>query len=482
MATATAAGNARRGDRRRALALAVLCCALYLANLRVISEGDSVPARYLPFSLWRHGSLSLDSLSPLVTEVPPGKPFHTPYWLWRSPEGHLFSVYPIVTPLLLAPLYAPAAAQLWWRGWEQWRVADRAIEMEKLAAALLAAAGAGALYLLLRRRLPPRRAGVLAAAYALGTGTWSISSQALWQHGTAELLLILALLGATARASLAATLLTGLTCGLLAANRPPDALLAVAVLAALALERRQITRPAAHAPLAALAAIAAIAAIAALAAAVALAPFLWYNFRVFGHLAGGYAAIGLASPHPFYHHPLLGGMAGLLVSPAKGLLVFSPFLAFLVLRLAPRAPEWNAGYRALDLCLALAAAGLLVFYARTDWRGGSCYGPRFLTDLLPALVWLLAPVVGRLRAAGMAAFALAVALSIAVEAVGAFCYPRGGSDSRLYPPSRPWGEIGPEVWSWRGAPVLVEARAGCAPPDLLPHLLRALGRPRTAAR
>ena len=55
--------------------------------------------------------------------------------------------------------------------------------MEKLSASFLAALSASLLYLVLRRRAKPSIALLLTLAYAFGTTTWVISSQALWQHG-----------------------------------------------------------------------------------------------------------------------------------------------------------------------------------------------------------------------------------------------------------------------------------------------------------
>jgi hypothetical protein len=109
-------------DWRAALTLVVLALAVYNLNFRVIQDGDTVPARLLPFALWRTGSLSLDRVAELAATVPPGKPYHEAYWLWRTPAGHLYSKYPLVTPVLVAPLYAPAVAFLAWQGWEPWRL------------------------------------------------------------------------------------------------------------------------------------------------------------------------------------------------------------------------------------------------------------------------------------------------------------------------------------------------------------------------
>src|SRR5260370_30169820 len=103
-----ACARVRRGDRATALALVVLALAVYNLNFRVIQDGDTVSARLLPFALWRTGELDLDPVAGLASFVPSGKPYHEAYWLWRSPAGHLYSAFPIVTPVLVAPLYAPA--------------------------------------------------------------------------------------------------------------------------------------------------------------------------------------------------------------------------------------------------------------------------------------------------------------------------------------------------------------------------------------
>jgi hypothetical protein len=285
-----------------------------------------------------------------------------------------------------------------------------------------------------------------------------------------ELLAVCALLAATARGSAASLVAAGLASGLLAANRPPDAALAAAVLVYLLVRHRER-------------------ALWAVAAAVAAsAPFVLYNLAVFGHSAGGYAW-AVSGSHPFLSHPLLPGLAGLLISPGKGLLIFSPFLWFLAGRaVPPRLPAGGAGpgavpaavrepppagsaqpERFLELAVVAAVLAQLYVYARADFRAGACYGPRYLTDLLPALVWLLVPVIARLHGWGLRAFVAAVVAGIAIQAVGAFCYPRGKTDALFYPPGLDRMVIAPAVWSPRNAPFLVEARAGLAPPELLPH-------------
>src|SRR3954468_23814938 len=430
-----------RGRRElRASLLVGLCCLLvYNANGRAISAGDTYPARYLPFAIWRYQSILLDPIAPLTAQGRDG----TAFWMVHVPGGHTISLYPVVLPVLIAPLYLPAVGILHLRGWTDVRLDHTARVMEKLTASLLAALSAALLYLLLRRRAAPPVALLLTLAYAFGTTTWVISSQALWQHGMAQLLVIGTLLLLTGPCTVPRALAAGLLVGLIAANRPPDAILAAA-LGAYGLFWAGRRR----------------AAWLALAAALPAGLVLLYNLGVAHNLAGGYGLVGKAG---YFRHPLLAGVGGLLLSPTRGLLVFSPFLLFLVLawRHLPR----DRGERGLTLAMGAGVVLQLLLYARTDWRGGVFWGPRYMTDLLPLLLWMLVPVVAGLRGLGRACFLLAVAAAVAIEAIGAFWY-TGATDSAIVAVVS-----GPHqmqaAWKWRNAPFVASLQQGLAPAELM---------------
>ena len=392
-----------RPETTRALLLFLLALLVYNANLRVIASGDSRATRFVPLALLRSGTFALDDFRLHVKGF-----FQNAYWA-EEMDGHLVSMYPVVTPLLAAPLYIPAAIYLERRGWQDRPLAFAAALSEKLAASVLAAASVGLLYLLLRRRAPRGDALLLTLAYAFGTNTWATSSQALWQHGASQLLLIAALLAATGERTAGRFAVCGVCCGLLAANRPLDALLAGAVAAWLALEVPDKRR---------------LAAFVLPAAAVGLA-FALYNVAVFGQPLGGYP---LLIRDGFFDHSVLSGLAGLFFSPGKGLFVFSPVLLFLFARPFVAGPPED---RRLDLCLAAGSAALLFVLARADWRGGFCYGPRFLTDLLPVFFWLLVPVLARMGRGLRIAFVAALLLSLPQQVIGVLYYPFGKSDMVL---------------------------------------------------
>ena len=441
-----------RQDRWIALLIGAFCLLIYNANMRLIGAGDSYPARYLPFGLWRYHTLRLDPIETIVSqgkkiEAPPGS--HLPpvdqrahaYWMLWSTDGHKISLYPVTLSMLLAPLYAPAVWYLNVKGWDQWRLDWVARIMEKLSASLIAATSAALFYLLLRRRAAPRLALLVTFAYALGTNTWMIGSQALWQHGMTELLIVGVLLAITGSCSARAVVMAGLLCGLIACNRPPDSLLAAALgLYGLWWAGRK----------------------APLLVGAALVPgilLLAYNFGITGHWAGGY---GLGGKIKFLRYNATTGVLGLLFSPARGLFVYSPFLLFVPI--FARRIWRERDRRFLTVAMGVAFVLLIATYAETDWRQGFTWGPRWLTSALPMLVWMLPPVFDTLRWFGRSVFVATCLIAVALQAIGAFWY-TGASDAVLYAI-----ELGPNAlraaWDPRNSPFLTELRHPPAPSEL----------------
>jgi hypothetical protein len=425
------------------LLLALLCLLIYNANLRGIGGGDTLPARYLPFAIWRHGTLELDPIARFVAHGhPSAETWSTPthsalpgtffepwaYWMIETRHHNLASLYPVVAPLLVAPLYLPAVVALEEQDWPTWQVDWLAAIMEKLSASLLATVTVLVVYRLLQREAG-RWALPLAVAFAFGTNTWMTSSQALWQQGTGELLVALALLLVTSTLTPTRSAALGAVCVVMAANRPPDTLLAVAIAlyAVWVLRRRAAWLVA--------------------GAVLPLALVVAYNLGITGSLTGGY---GTVNQPGFFKHPLGAGLAGLLVSPMRGLLVFSPFLLFVPLGLVRRLR--TPGTRVLAALLTAAVIAQLMLYAKADWRMGASWGPRWLTDTLPVMMWLLAPVPLLLRTPARVALVVTMAVSISVQTIGAFWY-TGRSDPILYASADGWM---PTAWQVANAPFVVE--------------------------
>lgn len=449
--------NSFRGSRRWDLAICLLLglvfFLIYNANLRSIGAGDTYSARYLPLSIWKHHSLTLDPIASQLAqgrELPTGqKQPNAAFWMVKSPTGSIVSLYPIVTPVVVAPLYLPAVLYLDVKGWDPHRVDFVARVMEKICASLIASMSAMLLYLLLRRRSPPATAVLLTIAYALGTTTWVISSQALWMHGLGGLLVVALLYLLTGPCTPLRALGAGLACALLACNRQPDTILA----AGFAFYAIRWAGPRFPLFLA--------------SAAVPVGLVLAYNLLVVGHIVGGYGLMPSFEKNvaKFGEDPLFG-VAVMLFSPVYGLFVFSPFLLFvpLFLRSVLRDPNLRG--------LTLAAGGALVlqvlFYGFTHWNQGLSWGPRFLTESIPILMWMLPPIFERLRTTGRVVFVLSCIGAVAIQAVGAFCY-TGKALGAAVAAKGPavtddtWKQL---VWDIGNTPFVAELKDGRVAPDL----------------
>src|SRR5262249_41557538 len=147
------------------------------------------------------------------------------------------------------------------------------------------------------------------------------------------------------------------------------------------------------------------------------------------------------------------GLAGLLVSPSRGLLVYSPVLLFAlggaVLAFGERvAPllRWLAG---------AAGASVLMLAGFSVWWGGHSFGPRLLADVLPILALLLLPVWPRLQGSRplRAVFLVLLGLSVGVQVVGAFYHPSSRSlDWNTSP--RDVDEAHDRLWDWTDPQIL----------------------------
>jgi hypothetical protein len=432
------------------LFLLLLLLVIYNSNFRTIATDDTFPARFLPFSLLLDHSLYLDQwIQPRLAEPlgPNGL-----YFAAKS-HGHWISPYPIITPVVVTPLYVLPA---WWLSRQSpplypysvgFLVA--AVTMEKLSASLIAAMSGALLFLAFRKIASRNVSLVVALIYGLASNTWTISSQALWRHGLTELSFAF-LLWALFRVpdSPSAPFWAGLALAVATANKPLEAILIVPFL--LYFGRGQWKNW-----------------LLFLAPLVALGSLVFsYNLYFFANLLGVYSVQSLVTEGGA-HFPFLArlgvGLPGLLVSPSRGLLVYMPWTAFAFWGAARLWKEKSPGW-SRPLIVALAAV-FVVQVGGINWWAGWCFGPRYATDLLPFLAWFLVPVWTSIRARPVLrlVFAATVAIALWVQVVGAFYYPAGNWDG--WPVNV---DLEPQrCWDWSDNQVQRSWRAGPAPPFLL---------------
>jgi hypothetical protein len=256
--------------------------------------------------------------------------------------------------------------------------------------------------------LAPSARWLATILFGLGTCLCSVASQAIWMHGPATFWLCLALWllmlpdGLTRFGGWA----TGLALGLAVVTRPTTAFFALATGATLLAHRRWR--------------LAGEMALAGAAPVVLLCAVNWWQFG--SPILGGYADEYGNEPPPIWL-----GLGGLLVAPSRGVLVYSPALLlvpFGVLALWQRPAECQGQRRHLLVAWLLAAGATVLYYARWhDWKGGWCYGPRFLCEAMPVLCLAFALGYCQLRARWQQLLAVGlVALSVSVQLVGLFGY------------------------------------------------------------
>ena len=429
---------------RRQVCLFAIAFFVYNLNLRPIPSGDTAPAALLPLSLVSSHTITLDRFA----EWYQSSRHMNAAWFTRAADGHYYSSFPIALPLLITPLYAPLAA------WDIQHVpVDRIVLIaritEKVSASIIAAFSVVAFLALARKLVEPKSAWMLTVAYAFGSPTWSISSQALWQHGASELALILALLFLIRETEdpgrLLFAALAGWCAGFGVAIRLSGAFPCIVMAAYAALSHWRLRSKAAFAG----------------AALLPVAAVLIYNLRVFGNAVGSYPAGWLLKGN------LLEGIVGLLISPSRGLLVFCPVFLFSAIGVYFWFRTSQRAHAPVYLvCLVIVVAHFLTLARYRLWWGGFSYGPRLITDVIPCLVILMIPAMCMVEASRPWKFAFGATLvfSIVVQAIGAFCYPNGHWDSS----PRSVDQAQERLWDWRDNQIV---RSGAAGPVLVSYRL-----------
>lgn len=396
--------------RWTACLLLLIACAVY----RISPVGmltDSNYSMLLSEQVWRHGSLRLDEVFQQKRRAWPAdtSPGATslPYHIYHH-AGHLYAFFPPATPLLSTPLVAVEN----FRGLS---AKDRKAGYNPLAellierdlAAFLTAVAVALLFLLARRHAGFGPALFIAVAAALGSSLWSSTSRVMWSHVWGGILLTTALLQAgtirrEARWSAARAVFFASLLAWLYFTRPAFGPAIASLWFLLAWKDRRAALVAAGAGLG------------------------WLGL----FLAYGHATSGALLPPYYRQHALLDpaqllqGLAGVLLSPSRGLFVFMPLT--LVALVVAAGNFRRLSDRPLAVAALAACAGqILMVAAYPGWWGGHCYGPRLLSDLIPwfvvlgAMGWTAGARHAKahvVRAAGLAALLLA---SIALHAIGA---------------------------------------------------------------
>ena len=412
------------------LILFILIFLIYNTITRMNWSGDVVPAEYLPIALIRYQTIFFESI---LDVSGPNLAYAFPLV-----NGHYVSLFPIVTPVLITPIYLISCIPLIILNIPLDH--SMIVVMAKTSAAIIAALSCVFVYLSVKELFSRKTALITALIYAFATSTWSVSSQALWQHGTVELLLILMIyliIRNEREPSRKTIIFLGILTSLFIFNRPPDAILIIPIIGYVVWYEKK------HLPAY------------GIAAAAAGLPFLLYNLLIFGNVVGGYRqnldlfTVSLDS---------IGNFAGLLIAPNVGLFIYSPVLILSVF-----------GYLKLHTILPVRIRQVLFVFGPVIilqivvyslfglWKSSVAfsYGQRFLTGFVPVLAIFFGITMNEFFHTGpetfrtriiQAGILLLVVSSVIIQAIGVFLYP-------LYP-DRSSASL--EPWDWNHS-IIVES-------------------------
>lgn len=426
------AGLSLSESLRSPLLLFLLTILIYGLNGKTLWSGDTIPARYLPLSLVRELDFDLDEF-PFLYES------ELPYFL-RSSLGHIISVYPPWAGVLALPVYIGPALF----GVDPTPLLME--DLEKRAAMLITAVSVLVLFFALRRVTLEKTAWFIAVIYAFGTSSFSTSSQALWQHGAVQLFLTLTIYCIVKGLEVPRfSAYSGFALGCMVISRPLNLIVTFPVVIYMVHKQRDQL-------------VGFI-----LAGVPPLLLFIVYNAFYFGSpftTGFGGAVVTpsavISTQLSLFTTPLFAGIAGVLVSPGRGLLVYSPVFVFSMVGMivAWREPK----YLYLRYLSFVPILLFIVVSKWIGWWGGDCYGPRLLADVTPILCFLLYPAVDYYKGKKVVKYAIIAlaALSIGMHTIGA------GRDRVAG--EKTWTahyEIGrhPErLWSWRDSPPMYYGR------------------------
>ncbi|MDD3926895.1 MAG: hypothetical protein PHT33_09580 [bacterium] len=267
---------------------------------------------------------------------------------------------------------------------------------------------------------------VIALIFAFCTPAWSTASRALWQHGPSMLMLSVTLyLFIRAREKPTLIQFAGIPLLFSYVIRPTNSISIVAFSCFVAIKYRKHLIP-------------------FFTGMIAVAvPFILFNLSVYHSILS-----------PYYLPQRIGdnmvfvtALAGNLISPARGLFVFSPILLFSLYGIMNKIKSKR--FDDLDIVLVtIIVLHWFVISSFSHWWGGHSFGPRFFTDMMPYFMCFIISIAVTIRQSNPTSKYLFSSIFIAFALISFAMHYRGAND---------WS-----VFSWNSTPVNVD----CCPERL----------------
>jgi hypothetical protein len=419
----------------------VFVYAIYVAS-PVKVQTDSIWTIPVVANLLREGSPRMDAYRPTFVRMHHGVYEH---------QGHAYNFFPLGVSLAALPFVAvfdqlvhagsrwvPASTHLAhsMQRWELHFHAQGDIDYgyfnvtETLIASFYTAGAAALVFLTARRKASLRTALSVAFIFAFGTSAFSTASRVMWQHGP-SLFAVAATIYWITRPSQtrASAAVLGFSVAASYLFRPTNSLTVIGASIWMLWKVRRWLLPY------------------GVGASIVAVPFCLYNWMTYQSPLPPYYASGrLQIDGPHFREALLGN----LISPARGLFVFSPILILsfwgIARKIVGRRLRAEEGIFATIPVLHWMAVSSF-----PHWWGGDCFGPRFFTDVLPYLAYFLIEPVDELwstlrtRPVRATVFGVLAGISFAIHAKGANSW-----QTHWWNDGPPKVDVAPSrLWDWR---------------------------------
>lgn len=347
---------------------------LYTGTSRLEITTDTIIATLLPVSLIRGEGFGLEKLGPVAYRINPSQLNDNglPYYIIGN-NHRLFSVFPVFTSVISTPIYF---LPILINNITTSNIVNNlhniyiVFLLGKISASIFSAISVALIYLALKELISTKKALLLTSFYALGTSTFSLSSQGLWQTGAAQMF-ISATLYFFVKGQKNKHLLPfcGLFLGFATITRFSIAMIALTfTIYLLFFERKWLLKLIFY-------------------AMPSISFLIWYQLTYPGDLFFfGYEGVGQIVK---IQNPITKGLPGLLIAPNKGLLVYSPIFIFSILGAIL---AWAKKDKVFKFFSSTAVIYLLFIGSWSIWHGGWSFGPRTLAEITPIATILLIPV------------------------------------------------------------------------------------------
>lgn len=357
-------------------------------------------------SIMKEGNVDLDEYKEIISKDD---------WAYEIQDGHVYNYFPLGSTLVILPM----VFILDFLGYD---VIENRFFLEIFFSSQIVALSAVGMYFIARLFLNRSSSLLIVFIFAFCTSVWSTASRALWSHGPSMLMLIIALYL------------------LLLAKRKPH----FSVYVSLPLFFSYVIRPTNILSI----------------VLISLFVFLYHRQYIWRYLLWGLAVIIpfliftvviYDSPFSPYYDPSRIGtnthffeaLAGNLISPSRGLFIFSPLLLFslygIFLKWKQKTIEKLDG-----ILFSIMIFHWILISSYFHWWGGHSIGPRLFTDMLPYFVYFLIPVIAHMKKIIGIQRIVFVFVFFALLFVSFFIHFHSATSI--------------DVWLWNGDPMTLESR------------------------